>query len=536
MATISARDFSFRSSKDVFDFFRAWQYHVQPTPFDVPPDFPQRARDFIGTMHLVAHHDGAGLPFQIFLVELNAPRTVKRIRKTDLRIILDPFYRRYPQGDYLFVFALPGYTSVSFVSPKRIRDEVQKLRTKILPMSPESAPRASFDGAAVKTQLRILTLDPQYLYHTDEWVLEQIRLAPHEQDAKTIWDKHLAAFDVERVTKRFYENYVTVLDGLKTELARQRVADASPKTIHAFAEQLLNRVMFLYFVQRKNWLRWADGTPDARFLRNLWQKYRAAKRNDNFYAHWLAPLFFGAFNRDRARVLNAHLPREIEDAFLHQMPYLNGGLFEPNELDALDLTVSDSLFTDLFDRFGNEEPGFLERYNFTVDESTALEVEVAVDPEMLGKVYESQVQQAERHGAGIFYTPREEIDYMCRLSVVEYLHTRTSIGKDELIPCVFEPRRLIESEAPLFATASDDKRLRAIESALKTIRVCDGAVGSGSFLVGMMKVLAELQQVIAERLERKRFNEFDLKRRIIMENLYGVDVKDWAVRVCELRL
>lgn len=540
MTTPQARAFTFRSRESIIEFLRAWNYRVQPTPFDLPPDFPTRAQELINNLELLASYDSAGFPFQIFLVELNVPRTVKRVRKTDLRTILDPFYRRYPQGDYLFIFALPNYSSVALVSPKRIRDDVQKYRTQILPMFPEMAPQTPApDATAIKTQLRILTLDPQHLYHTDEWVLDQIRLEPHEQDATTIWNKHLAAFDVERVTKRFYENYVTVLESLKAELTRQRVQGADAKKIHAFAEQLLNRVMFLYFVQRKHWLRWADGTPDPRFLRNLWHKYREMKHGENFYARWLVPLFFGAFNRDRARVLAARLPRDIEDAFLNRMPYLNGGLFEPNELDALNFTVPDLLFTYIFDRFDREEPGFLERYNFTVDESTALEVEVAVDPEMLGKVYESQVQQEERHGAGIFYTPRAEIDYMCRLSLVEYLYTRTGIGKDVLLSLVFEPRRLVQSaenESPLFDKTSDEKRLRAIESVLKTIRVCDGAVGSGSFLVGMMKVLAELQQAIAERLERKRLNEFDLKRRIIMENLYGVDVKDWAVRVCELRL
>ncbi|MCX7839546.1 MAG: hypothetical protein N2559_08855, partial [Anaerolineae bacterium] len=524
MSSPQARAFTFRSRESIIEFLRAWNYRVQPTPFDLPPDFPPRARELIGNLELLASYDGE-FPFQIFLVELNVPRAVKRVRKTDLRTILDPFYRRYPQGDYLFICALTDYASVAFVSPKRIRDYR-------MPTAEGREALSAVSGlpsvVGIKTQLRILTIDPGHLYHTDEWVLEQIRLASDEQDAKTIWDKHLTAFDVERVTKRFYENYVTVLDSLKAELARQGVEDADARKIHAFAEQLLNRVMFLYFVQRKNWLRWADGTPDSRFLRNLWHKYRESKHDDNFYARWLVPLFFGAFNRDRARVLAARLPRDIEDAFLNRMPYLNGGLFEPNELDGLNFTVPDTLFTFLFDRFNNEEPGFLERYNFTVDESTALEVEVAVDPEMLGKVYESQVQQEERHGAGIFYTPRAEIDYMCRLSLVEYLHTRTRIGKDKLIPFVFDPLPNL--------SLCEERELRAIESALQKVRVCDGAVGSGSFLVGMMKVLAELQQGIAERLERKRFNEFDLKRRIIMENLYGVDVKDWAVRVCELRL
>ncbi|MEM4724416.1 MAG: DNA methyltransferase, partial [Candidatus Hadarchaeum sp.] len=409
---------------------------------------------------------------------------------------------------------------------------------------PETPAAAAWaDSTAIKTQLRILTLDPPHLYHTDRWVLDQICLSPSDQTADAIWQKHLQAFDVERVTRQFYEDYTAILEKLKTELEQQgEDLHAHKEDIHAFAQQLLNRLLFLYFVQKKDWLRW-NGGPDRHYLRTLWRRYCALPPSSRtgFYI-WLKALFFDAFNNQRAAIAtNRALPEDVRTSFL-SMPFLNGGLFERNEWDELNVKVPDDFFTALFDRFRNEEPGFLERYNFTVDESTALEVEVAVDPEMLGKVYESQVQREERHGAGIFYTPREEIDYMCRLSLIEYLHEQTRLPKDDLIPLVMEPRRLLDAPAdgiiPLASMSETKQReaLRAIETALRQVRVVDPAVGSGSFLVGMMKALAELQQAIAERLERKRVNEFDLKRRIILENLYGVDVKEWAVRVCELRL
>jgi hypothetical protein len=312
--------------------------------------------------------------------------------------------------------------------------------------------------------------------------------------------------------------------------------------VHAFAQQLLNRLMFLYFVQKKGWLRW-NGEPDPHYLRSLWERYRDEDRTgDGGFHGWTQALFLDAFNNRRAAVAaNPVLPDDVRASFLG-MPFLNGGLFERNELDDLGFSVPDEFFVQLFDRFEREEPGFLERYNFTVDESTPLDVEVAVDPEMLGKVYESLVAEEERHAAGIFYTPREEIDYMCRLSLIEYLHEQTGYPKDDLIPLVVEPRRLLETPedgiVPFggLSQTRQHEALRVVEKALREIRVVDPAAGSGSFLVGMMKALAGIQQVIAEKLERKRFNEFDLKRRIIMENLYGVDVKDWAVRACELRL
>jgi hypothetical protein len=513
---------NFHSQDSIIDFLSGWGYQVEFTPWDIS-DMPDRTRERIGAMTLISHYGDSTAPFQIFLVEMDIPRQVKRVRRTDLRIILEPFYRRYPQGEYLFIFALPGYSSVAFVSPKRIR------------------PSAT-SAAAAKLQLRILTLDPQHLYHTDRWVLEQIRLKPEDQTADAIWQKQLAAFDVERVTRRFYKGYKDVLATLEAELVTQCQIDATPTQVHAFAQQLLNRLMFLYFVQKKGWLRW-NGEPDPHYLLTMWVRYREGERIcDSGYYEWLRSLFLDAFNNRRSAVAaNPTLPKDIRDSFLG-MPYLNGGLFERNELDDLGLSVPDELFAQLFDQFQDEEPGFLERYNFTVDESTPLDVEVAVDPEMLGKVYESLVAEEERHTAGIFYTPREEIDYMCRLSLTEYLHQQTGYPKDDLIPLAMEPSRLLETpedDIIPFGNLSKTKQhqaLRAIEKALHQLRVVDPAVGSGSFLVGMMKVLVEIQQAIAQRLERKRFNEFDLKRRIIMENLYGVDVKDWAVRACELRL
>ncbi|MGC8786327.1 MAG: hypothetical protein ACP5Q1_02750, partial [Anaerolineae bacterium] len=443
----SAREPSFASRNDVFDFFRACQYNVNPVLWDYS-DLPRRAQDLIGAMYLVSHYDDPVAPFQVFLVELQVPSEVKRIRRTDLRTILDPFYRRFPQGNYLFAFALPQYRSFALVSPKRIRAEQRSPRQKAEGFPEPSTAPVLADSTAIKTQLRILTLDPQHLYHTDQWVLDQICLSPGDQTAKAIWQKHLQAFDVERVTDQFYEDYTAILEQLKAELGQQaKKVGARSADVHAFAQQLLNRLLFLYFVQKKDWLRW-DGGPDRHYLRTLWQRYcdLPPGARTGFYA-WLKALFFDAFNNQRAAIAaNRALPEDVRTSFL-SMPFLNGGLFEHNEWDELNVAVPDYFFTALFDRFCDEEPGFLERYNFTVDESTALEIEVAVDPEMLGKVYESQVQREERHGAGIFYTPREEIDYMCRLSLIKFLHEQTQLSKDDLIPLVMEPRRLFDTPA-----------------------------------------------------------------------------------------
>ena len=243
----------------------------------------------------------------------------------------------------------------------------------------------------------------------------------------------------------------------------------------------------------------------------------------------MSQLFFSAFNKDKKHeYLKSQLPDEIKESF-NLMPFLNGGLFTKNELDEINFKIPDTVFELLFEIDPQDKnKGFLERFNFTVREDTPLDVEVAVDPEMLGKVYESLIAEEERQKAGIFYTPRVEIDLMCRLSLIEYLFEETKIPKDDLITLVFEPQE-IENYDNL-------ENLRKIKFALDNVKIVDPCVGSASFLVGMMNVLVEIHSNLIRKLEKREENLFALKQKIILENLYGVDVKDWAVMVGELRL
>ncbi len=472
--------------------YRTTNVAYQPTQLEIP----SKPSDVIRCIYLLSDYEKI---FQIYLFETTS------LTRMTIRSVLEPFYRHHPAGDYLFIFT-KDYSQLAFVSPQRI------LRPgKTMPA----------------LQLRILPVEPENLYHTDLEVLTSIALTPADQKPEAIRAKHDEAFSVERVTDEFFKTYKRILDQLKGTLAAQR--KGSDDQVHTFTQQLLNRLMFLYFLQKKGWLKWGDGTPDKRYMRNLWREYTRSKPSSgSFYSLWLNSLFFHAFNR-RSSLLPRGLPGEIRASFLN-MPFLNGGLFAESNEDRLGFDVPDDLFVMLFDRnIDGTLPGFLERYNFTIQESLPLEVEVAVDPEMLGKVYESLINEEDRHQAGIFYTPRIEIDYMCRLSLIEYLHNVTGFSKDALIPFVMAPA----DEKSL--TELSDEKLQRAWSALESVRVVDPAVGSGSFLVGMMNVLVQLYRAMAERLGRHQ-NEFALKKRIISENLYGVDVKDWAVRVCELRL
>ncbi len=315
--------------------------------------------------------------------------------------------------------------------------------------------------------------------------------------------------------------------------------------------------MFLYFIAKKRWL-----NNDPKFIKWYWERYKEEKRKGNakentFYENYLRILFLEAFNN---RYSHPHYhPQDIE-TILAITPYLNGGLFKGNELDELKFHISDSLFEKVFNVF--------EKYNFTIREDLPLEIEVAVDPQMIGYVYESLSNVAEeiyeRQDLGIFYTPTVEVDFMCRRSVVEYLNNH------------FNPQGVIPAKAGIHSTSKElDSRLHGndketvhgdalpkewiykllfdedkkaveeyitknklwyrLEEVLDNLAIVDHACGSGAFLVGMLHVLAELYRLIYSHINRE-MTEFELKKKIIGNSLYGVDVMPWAVHSAELRL
>ncbi|MGC8743150.1 MAG: Eco57I restriction-modification methylase domain-containing protein [Verrucomicrobiia bacterium] len=350
----------------------------------------------------------------------------------------------------------------------------------------------------------------------------------------TLTDKLNRAFDVEAVTKRFFDDYKKVFANLQAHLTN---ASRDKIWAHDYALQLLNRLMFLYFIQRKRWL-----VNNPNFIAEFWRAYKNSDQpKDTFFDRWLSVLFFEAFN-NKFHGGHRHFPDPIRHA-LAQAPFLNGGLFTQNKLDdAYDAKLPDEFFTTLFDSFDGSSPGFLERYNFTIAESTPLDIEVAVDPEMIGKVYESLVnitfegltEDDLRGSAGIFYTPRVEIDLMCRLSLTDTLANRLGQDKKPLLydaVFAYDPANKEAADRALAAQNlwPDLNRL------LRETTVCDPACGSGSFLVGMLLVLDDLQARANAQLGLEE-TPYERRRRIIGEQLYGVDVMDWAIHVTELRL
>lgn len=326
----------------------------------------------------------------------------------------------------------------------------------------------------------------------------------------------IEAFKVEPLFKEFYRDYRRVFDAVETYI-RPTLPDKEP--LRLFTQRLFNRLMFLAFVERKGWLRFGQRTD---YLAALWNDYTAKRRTApapaNFYADRLTPLFFEGLNQaDRA-------PGSVDLRF-GAVPYLNGGLFEFAE-DGTDklakLRVPDEAIALILD----PESGLFSRYNFTVAESTPLEIQVAVDPEMLGKVFEELVTEDIRHGQGAYYTPKPIVSFMGRAALVEYLADK----------CPAEPRATLEK----FVDEEDSSALRdpeAVHRALIEVKVCDLACGSGAYLLGMLHELLDLRtRLFASRQKADAPTAYERRLQIIERNLYGVDKDAFAVNIARLRL
>ena len=490
---------------------------IHPLEEDVS-QLPQGALNPVASVHRIVNL-GNGSPLRIYHVELEH----ETIRRSDIRRFLEAFYRHYPQGENLFVFTPPSYEDIAFVSPRRLPD-----------------PR---DQSRVRLWLRILPVQRQRPYRTDLEVLSRIR-ADGIRDPQELWQRHDEAFSVQRVTEQFFRDYAEVFDRIRTCLARTH-PDNGPEWARDYAHQLLNRIMFLYFIARKGWLLGPGGEPDRDFMRHFWEAYRDSKRKNSFHWEWLHVLFFDAFNnrwQGRHEYLK-RFPSWVVSA-LAQAPFLNGGLYTRRlDLDdRLQEPLPDEIFILLFEKWlDGTFPGLFERYNFTVVETGRFDEEVAVDPEMLGVVYERLVnitfeagEEDLRGAAGIFYTPRTEIDLMCRLALVDWLTNHLGQKhKNLLYELVFAFGEEEKRNADVAVTQSG--LWEWLDHLIKNVRVCDPACGSGAFLVGMLLVLDDLQNRCNAALGIGE-TAYERRKRILRDQLYGVDVMEWAVRVAELRL
>jgi len=322
-----------------------------------------------------------------------------------------------------------------------------------------------------------------------------------------------STFDVEAMTDRFFTEYKNQFDKMMKLVEGFGSDDEDVEAKRLFVQTLFNRLMFVYFLSRKGWLEFG-GSKD--YLNALWQDHLVRTENTNFYDHRLKILFFTALNNERS----SHL-REKALGLVGDPPFLNGGLFDDgNELDRRrDLVVPDEaigpILDDLFDKF-----------NFTIMESTPFDLEVAVDPEMLGKVFEELVTG--RHASGSYYTPRPVVSFMCREALKGYLESQAT-GADQAAIEKFVDHRDTSGLSVTNATT--------LGAALNSVTVVDPACGSGAYLLGMLHELVDLFQALyTADLARDPKDLYKLKLSIIESSLYGADIDQFAVNIAMLRL
>lgn len=380
------------------------------------------------------------------------------------------------------------------------------------------------------------------------------------------------AFSVEAVTKEFFEQYKELFLALTEAIAsiletdKPIRADFTKKHVVTadFAKKLLGQIVFLSFLQKKGWLGvpksqpWGTGTRT--FLRELFGG--GFTRYTNFFNDVLEPLFYDTLATDRGH--DAWCQK-----FRCRIPFLNGGLFEPlGEYDwrGTDLLIPNALFSNTnLTKAGDVGTGILDvfdRYNFTVNEAEPLEVDVAIDPEMLGKIFENLLGVKERASKGSFYTPRAIVHYMCQESLVNYLDTALNTDRNTSSQKRAAARQELVSRADLstFIYAGDQAshyelarvegtqyarslpksiqiNARLIDEALESIAVCDPAIGSGAFPVGMMQELVRARTVLTPYFNDVRERTaYHFKRHAIQQCLYGVDIDQGAVEIAKLRL
>lgn len=361
--------------------------------------------------------------------------------------------------------------------------------------------------------LRILEFN-DHLSNTQQEILQNLRgvlkLGSKEQIHKTLWD----ALALSEVNKKFYLGIAEKFN----ELLNHLVADGKDaEDSKLFASRLLGRLLFIWFLRRKSIIQEQYGYFEIE-----------GPDSTEYYELKLKKLFFNT--------LNTPAPdRQHAD---DKTPYLNGGLFEAHDNDWAHQKVSfpTGFFNRLYDH--------LEQYNFTTDESSPEYEQVAIDPEMLGRVFESllatqitETGDQARKAKGAFYTPREIVSYMCKESLRQYLYTKLdneihNEGIDKLLDISDSEWELQHTNAKRNLWGEKDRNTvpAKVLQALDDLKILDPACGSGAFPMGMLQLMLKTY----ERLD-VRFDAYKTKLQIVQENIYGVDIEPMAIEISRLR-
>jgi methylase of polypeptide subunit release factors len=447
-------------------------------------DWPEKVANVLSEDPLLFATAGDGDDFHVIYARLSGDK----LSLEDERQVVNQLLKNHIYS--LFIFSNKSQDRWHFLNIKRDDRNEKRHVFRRISINPEGHVRTASERLAI---LNLARIDPTL---SNIPVLEIPGL--HEQ-----------AFNVEEVTQKFFQQYHAIFT--RVEGLIQGIDDAERKRL--FIQRLFNRLMFITFIQKKGWLTF-NGQSD--YLTALWNDYLQKKAIDsNFYTDRLELLFFTGLNTDNDVDVAAINPNGLLKALIGIVPYLNGGLFEKHTDDSNAIVPDecfDAILHELFDRF-----------NFTVTESTPLDIEVAVDPEMLGKVFEELVTG--RHETGSYYTPKPVVSFMCREALKGYIQTKLSHESAEAIA------QFVDEQNP-----QSLRNPEAVLDILRRVKVCDLACGSGAYLLGMLHELLALRACLFNTRHLDPISIYQRKLEIIQSNVYGVDLDPFAVNIARLRL
>lgn len=366
-------------------------------------------------------------------------------------------------------------------------------------------------------------------------------------------------FSVEVVNKQFYSEVATsfteLVGGERDGKTYEKLLNLHGSVDHnkyaEFGVRLIGRIVFCWFLREKRSENNIPLVPDDMLA------LETIREKANYYHDALEPLFFELLN-------TSHKKRKacFNTDYYKLIPYLNGGLFSPHiddryKFDSVNncglygvVTIPNEWFIKFYNTLG--------QYNFTVDENTAYDIELSIDPEMLGRIFENLLAEINpetgenaKKSTGSFYTPRDIVDFMVDSSLCEYLKTKTGIDGMKLNALISYSKD--DDNLAVFNEAEKKKLI----DALYTVTVLDPACGSGAFPIGMLqKVVYVLQEIdptanlwfdkatenvgiLLKKEFEKKFNAGSLnyirKLSVIQNSIFGIDIQPIAVEISRLR-
>jgi BMFP domain-containing protein YqiC len=347
------------------------------------------------------------------------------------------------------------------------------------------------------------------------------------------------AFSVEQLSKEFFDKYKKQFEKFWKYIASKEEYKGvfingqgeREVKIRNFTKKLLGRIVFLHFLQKKGWMGCPEqelwGAGDKKFMQNLFKDFT---NKEQFHSKCLVELFYNTLNAKRDDQLFSC--EGLEGALNNsKVPYLNGGLFDSDKLESKKIDFPESYFEDLFDFFG--------QYNFTIDENDPNDHEVGIDPEMLGHIFENLLE--DNKDKGTFYTPKVIVQYMCQESLIEYLATKLEAETSDEVKQAIED--LIRNQ--LAEDISDLDLVEPIAQALFDVKICDPAIGSGAFPMGILNVIYQVINALyylqpdsvarVWNISDQDWQPHLVKKNIIQHSIYGVDIESGAVDIARLR-